>query len=177
MGRFFNENKASNLEVLKTKLSEAIQEAKKDSSNIEDFVQMVGLIMKQSTKRDVTPIQISYVTSRLSNAKEQTTVGTGEGKHAANMLLFACQALLESESLAVVDDIASIKWDVEQFKTFLNDLNLTALIHENKGKGTLIIRQNSAPRDPRQVTGRVGRTDVIDPIIDEMDKSEIYRPK
>ena len=124
MGQFYDQNKDSNLNVLEHELTGAHAEALNDPSNIEDFVQMLGLIMNKTTRISVTQQQINYVTSRLLNNQEKASLGTGEGKSSAQMLLLAAQEMLYQRVSLEETNAQVLKRNLESFHDFFNILGI-----------------------------------------------------
>lgn len=93
---------------------------------MEDFVQILGLIMNKTTRNNVTEQQVNYVTSRLSNNPVKANLGTGEGKSSANMLLLAAQYMLHQP--INIEEINSqvLMRDLQVFHEFFNVLGINA---------------------------------------------------
>jgi len=141
MGKYFNENKNADLDVIKSKLWDALSEAKEGGpGSMEDFVQMVGLVMTRTLGPSLTDRQIRYVTSRLLDSEEKTMLGTGEGKSTGDMLLLASQALLGKELKNIpVLNVNVMKRDFQDFEQFFGNLDLNADLKEGPGGAVFTI--------------------------------------
>lgn len=158
MCRFFDKNENSNMEIIKSELLRAINEAKKSPDNMQDFVKMVGLMMARTNNASLNDHHISYVTSRLLDSPQKTMLGTGEGKSYANMLLFACQALLGECQNHVVENVLVMQRNLEDFKSFFENLGLKAELQNTNGEHILTVATAEITlRDQVQQYGRFGR--------------------
>lgn len=158
MSRFFDRNENNNIEIIKRELLQAINEAKTKPDNMQDFVKMVGLIMTRTIKASLQDHHISYVTTRLLDSPEKTMLGTGEGKSYANMLLFACQALLGKCQNHAVTNVSVIQRDLEDFQLFFENLGLMANLQNANDVVSLAVTDAEITlRDQVQRYGRSGR--------------------
>jgi hypothetical protein len=125
--------------------------------SIQDVVQKVVLAMTETTGREPTPKQISYVTSRLLDSPEKTMLGTGEGTLTAHMLLNASQALLGKKQDSFIDDFALIKRVSEDSQKFFGRLGLKAeLTQAPDGFFLAIVSVETTAENKVQQSGKLG---------------------
>ncbi len=158
MSRNMEDSNGTNLDALKRNLLSAINEAKNDPAKIENFVQILAQIMAQIIDRPLTAQQISYVTTRLSDNQEKTSVETGEGKAAAKMLLIAAEALLDKYKETFFQHSSVIQRDLENFQQFFENVCLNPQLKPTQQGAILSITSDVHSLISQvQITGRLGR--------------------